>query len=483
MHMAIGAVVNALWDLKAKRAGLPLWQLLARMSPEETRRARRLPLPHRRAHPRGGARDPPRSRARPGRARGASCSPPATPPTRPRPAGSATPTRSSSAWRREAVADGFTQIKLKVGADLDDDIRRLRHRPRSRRARHPDRDRRQPALGRRRGDRVDVTPRRIRRRLDRGAHQPRRHPRPRRDRAAASRRSRSPPASTWPNRIMFKQFLQADALQVLQIDAARVAGVNENIAILLLAAKFGVPVCPHAGGVGLCEAVQHLSMFDFVAVSGSHGGPGDRVRRPPARALRHPGRHEGRRLPGADRARGRHGDASRPAGPSTLSASRRRTAPSARLGYGAANVGNLFRALSDDAAWAILQAAWDAGIRYFDTAPHYGLGLSERRLGAFLRDEAARPVRRLDQGRAPARAAPGRRGRARPGARLRRARRPRSGCGTSRAAGIRSSVEESLERTGLDRFDILYLHDPERHDLKEGSTSPSPRSRTSATRG
>jgi L-fuconate dehydratase len=56
---------------------------------------------------------------------------------------------------------------------------------------------------------------------------------------------------------------------VLQIDATRVAGVNENIANLLLAARFGVRVCPHAGGVGLCEAVQHLSMFDFVAVSGS----------------------------------------------------------------------------------------------------------------------------------------------------------------------------------------------------------------------
>lgn len=74
------------------------------------------------------------------------------------------------------------------------------------------------------------------------------------------------------NRIMFKQFLQADALQVLQIDATRVAGVNENIAILLLAAQFGVPVCPHAGGVGLCEAVQHLSMFDFVALSGTTEG-------------------------------------------------------------------------------------------------------------------------------------------------------------------------------------------------------------------
>jgi L-fuconate dehydratase len=71
------------------------------------------------------------------------------------------------------------------------------------------------------------------------------------------------------NRIIFKQMLQAGSIDILQLDSARVAGVNENLAILLLAAKFGVPVCPHAGGVGLCELVQHLSMFDYVALSGS----------------------------------------------------------------------------------------------------------------------------------------------------------------------------------------------------------------------
>jgi L-fuconate dehydratase len=71
------------------------------------------------------------------------------------------------------------------------------------------------------------------------------------------------------NRIVFKQLLQAGAIDVLQLDSARVAGVNENLAILLLAAKFGIPVCPHAGGVGLCELVQHLSMFDYVALSGT----------------------------------------------------------------------------------------------------------------------------------------------------------------------------------------------------------------------
>ncbi len=74
------------------------------------------------------------------------------------------------------------------------------------------------------------------------------------------------------NRIMFKQFLQARALQFCQIDSCRLAGVNEVLAVLLLAAKFGVPVCPHAGGVGLCEYVQHLSIVDYVAISGSLEG-------------------------------------------------------------------------------------------------------------------------------------------------------------------------------------------------------------------
>ena len=74
------------------------------------------------------------------------------------------------------------------------------------------------------------------------------------------------------NRVIFKQLLQAQAIDVMQIDACRVAGVNENIANLLLAAKFGVPVCPHAGGVGLCEMVQHLSMFDYAALSGTTQG-------------------------------------------------------------------------------------------------------------------------------------------------------------------------------------------------------------------
>ena len=71
------------------------------------------------------------------------------------------------------------------------------------------------------------------------------------------------------NRVMFKQLLQAKAISFCQIDSCRLGGVNENLAVMLMAAKFGVPVCPHAGGVGLCELVQHLSMFDYIAVTGT----------------------------------------------------------------------------------------------------------------------------------------------------------------------------------------------------------------------
>jgi L-fuconate dehydratase len=74
------------------------------------------------------------------------------------------------------------------------------------------------------------------------------------------------------NRVLFKQLLQAQAIDFCQIDSCRLGGVNENLAVMLMAAKFGVPVCPHAGGVGLCEYVQHLSMFDFIAVSGTMAG-------------------------------------------------------------------------------------------------------------------------------------------------------------------------------------------------------------------
>lgn len=136
-----------------------------------------------------------------------------------------------------------------------------------------------------------------------------------------------------------------------------------------------------------------------------------------------------------------------------------------RLGYGAANLGNLFRPLTDDEAWEVLDAAWDAGIRHYDTAPHYGLGLSERRLGAFL---ATKPREEYFLS-----------------TKVGRLLRPnpdheRGGLDTANdfhvpddlqrvwdfsAGGIRASLDESRERLGIDRIDLLYLHDPERHDL------------------
>jgi L-fuconate dehydratase len=72
-----------------------------------------------------------------------------------------------------------------------------------------------------------------------------------------------------PNRVVFKQLLQAEAIDIMQIDASRVAGVTENLANLLLAAKFDGPVCPHVGGVGPREIVQHFSFFDYAALSGT----------------------------------------------------------------------------------------------------------------------------------------------------------------------------------------------------------------------
>ncbi len=138
-----------------------------------------------------------------------------------------------------------------------------------------------------------------------------------------------------------------------------------------------------------------------------------------------------------------------------------------RLGYGAANVGNLYRAITDDESAQILQTAWDVGIRYFDTAPHYGLGLSERRLGDFLRTKpredfvVSTKVGRLLRPNPNSSGA------------LDTANDFAVPADTTRvwdfsADGIRRSVDESLERTGLDRFDLLYLHDPERNDLRDG---------------
>jgi L-fuconate dehydratase len=270
MHMAIGAVVNALWDLKAKRAGLPLWQLLARMTPEQIVELvdfRYLTDAITPEEALSILQD-----ALPGRdEREAELLAHGYPAYTTTPGWLGYSDEKLAKLSREAVIDGFSMIKLKVGGNLGDDIRRMGI---ARRAVGPD-----IRIG------IDANQRwEVSEAIEWVSHlaefdvawvEEPTSPDDILAHAAIARGIAPIPVATgehMANRVMFKQFLQADALQVLQIDATRVGGVNENIAILLLAAKFGVPVCPHAGGVGLCEAVQHLSMFDFVAVSGTMEG-------------------------------------------------------------------------------------------------------------------------------------------------------------------------------------------------------------------
>jgi L-fuconate dehydratase len=266
-HMAIGAVVNAAWDLAARRAGSPLWSFLAAMTPEEIAglvdfRYLTDALTEQEALDILRAAQPRRAeRAAHLRAAGYRAY------------------STSAGWlgyadeklvrlAKQAVADGFGMIKLKVGSSLEDDVRRLRL---AREAVGPD-----VRIAVDANQRWDVGPA-IEWMRALAPYEPYWIEEPtspddvlgHRAIAEAIRPVRVATGEHVHNRVMFKQLLQAGAIDVLQIDAARVGGVNENVAILLLAAKFGVPVCPHAGGVGLCELVRHLSMFDYVAVSGS----------------------------------------------------------------------------------------------------------------------------------------------------------------------------------------------------------------------
>jgi L-fuconate dehydratase len=267
MHMAIGAVVNAVWDLAAKRAGQPLWQLLAHATPEwlvsqvDFRYIADVLTP-----------EDALALLRTGRTglaeRETSLLERGYPGYTTSPGWLGYSDDKLSRLAKQAVADGFTQIKLKVGADLQDDIRRLRA------ARAAVGDGIRIAIDANQRWNVDEA---IEWTNALAAFDPYWIEEPTSPDDilghAAVRGAVAPvkvaTGEHVQNRIVFKQLLQAGAIDVLQIDAARVGGVNENLAILLLAAKFGVPVCPHAGGVGLCELVQHLSMFDYLALSGT----------------------------------------------------------------------------------------------------------------------------------------------------------------------------------------------------------------------
>ncbi|GAB3612575.1 L-fuconate dehydratase [Humibacter ginsengisoli] len=270
MHMAIGAIVNALWDLRSKRAGEPLWLHLSRLSSEELVSLIDFRYLTDAITPEEALRI--LKSAEPGREERIERLL-----TEGYPAYTTTPgwlgysDEKLARLCREAVDAGFGQVKLKVGADLADDIRRFRIA--------------REVLGPVYPIAMDANQRwGVQEAIDWVKALAEFHPTWIEEptspddilgHAAISRGVAPIRVATGEhvqNRVVFKQLLQAGGMQVMQIDATRVGGVNENIANLLLAAKFGVPVCPHAGGVGLCEAVQHLSMFDFVAVTGTMDG-------------------------------------------------------------------------------------------------------------------------------------------------------------------------------------------------------------------
>jgi L-fuconate dehydratase len=272
IHLATAAVVNALWDLWAKLEGKPLWKLLSDLTPAQIvelvdwRYLTDAITP--------GEAQAMLERLAPTRAtREAEMLRDGYPAY-----------TTSAGWLgysdekirrlcRQAIADGFTHFKIKVGADLEDDRRRaaiLRAEIGPHRTLMIDANQRWDV-----GSAIDwvkalapVRPLWVEEPTspdDILGH-------------AAIARALEPlgigvaTGEHCHNRVMFKQLLQARAISFCQIDSCRLGGVNEVVAVLLLAAKFGVPVCPHAGGVGLCEYVQHESIFDYICVSGSLAG-------------------------------------------------------------------------------------------------------------------------------------------------------------------------------------------------------------------
>jgi L-fuconate dehydratase len=267
IHLAAAALINAVWDLYAKVEGKPLWQLLSELPPErlvecvDFRYLRDAITPEealemlRRQEPSRAAR------AATLRAEGYLAY------------------TTSAGWLgysdekiaalvEEAKQEGWQALKMKVGRDPDDDLRRARM------FRALLGDDRRLMMDANQVWGVDEAIARTQALAEVRPYWMEEPTSPDDVLGHARIAAEIAPIKVATgehvqNAVMFKQLFQARAFDVCQIDACRVGGVNENIAILLMAAKFGVAVCPHAGGVGLCEAVQHLAYFDYVAVSGS----------------------------------------------------------------------------------------------------------------------------------------------------------------------------------------------------------------------
>ena len=265
IHLACGALINAVWDLYAKVEGKPLWQLLAEMPPEQLislidfRYIDDALTPDEALDILAASQPTMQQRLRLLEAEGY-------------------PAYTTSAgWFgfsddkirrlcREALAEGWTHFKLKVGGDPADDLRRGRI---VREEIGPD-NKLMVDANQKWGVLEAIERTRALASLNPWWMEEPTSPDDILGHARIRRESAPTRIATGEhchNRVMFNQLLQAGAIDVCQVDACRVAGVNENLAILLMAAKFGVPVCPHAGGVGLCEYVQHLAIFDYLRVS------------------------------------------------------------------------------------------------------------------------------------------------------------------------------------------------------------------------
>jgi len=267
MHMAIGAVVNAVWDLLAKMSGKPLWKLLSDLSPEQVVElvdfryltdvlTKEQALEHLRVASEGKQQ------------REKQLLTDGYPAYTTSPGWLGYSDEKLQSLAKKAMEEGFGQIKLKVGADLDDDLRRLAA---ARQVCGPD-----FPIAIDANQRWDVeeaiTWIKALEKFDLAWVEEPTSPDDLIGHSKIAEAIHPIPVATGEhlaNRVLAKQLLTLRGASVLQIDASRVAGVNEIITLLLLAHHFKVRVCPHAGGVGLCEAVQHFSMFDFIAISGT----------------------------------------------------------------------------------------------------------------------------------------------------------------------------------------------------------------------
>jgi L-fuconate dehydratase len=267
-HMAAGSVLNSLWDLFAKKKAVPLWKLLSDMTPEQIIAAIDFRYISDALNPGQALEILDRQESNKSknevilREQGV-------------PAYTTTPgwlgysDEKMLKLTKEACAAGFALIKYKCGKSVADDRRRL---SKIRELVGPDFP---IAIDANQVWDVDVAINWVNSLREfnlRWIEEPT-HPDDVVGHARIAREVAPTPVATGEmasSRIIFKQLLQSKAISVMQIDASRVAGVNENLANVLMAAKFGIPVCPHAGGVGLCEMVQHIAMWDLVAVTGQH---------------------------------------------------------------------------------------------------------------------------------------------------------------------------------------------------------------------